>query len=1065
MHARNLIALGLVLVLIAPPPMSAGSPQTPSADAPAGPRASDSWWDYGWIYRRPVTIDNTGNSEGLVNYQLLMNISFDGDMRPDFSDVRFAQYNQTLGYAVALPYYIESKADGAYASVWVNVSDIAAQGNSTIYMYYGNPSASSASNSTRTFDLFDDFEGVVLDTSKWAYSTGATLSGGILTMMSSSSETAASARSFAAFGANTLVESRMRQYKTSTVALQAGLSYRVSPTATDKIIYMLDYNSLSGPPDTYALYVDSTGDGKYEWSLTNTGGPLSDAYHVWGIRRLAAQTVFLRDSTTTLASPAFGFVDLAYIKIGCYNADGSELGMINMAYDWIRVRRYAPAEPKYSIGPEELSFKFKSMSYSPQRMSDGDMVFINATFNNPSPGTIKLSVAAKEGDDYNSSKSFYQDDVTLAPSSDTAIPFTWTAKGGTRTIWLAVYDFPVASVKIKVNRDPILAPVKDQSLLQDKEFVLQLNASDPDGDALEWSIDNSLFDLTTVSNRSAEISFLPTNDDVGIHRANVTVRDPMNRSDTKRINLTVNNVNDPPVLAKIPSLAATQYNEFLYQAKASDIDLKWGDILTFSDNTDLFDINEENGEFSFTPTEEQVGKHAVKITVTDIGGASDSCTFTLSVANVNDPPTLEILPPQFATQGRLFQLKVVASDPDLKSDPTEKLRFSDDSPLFAINNDTGMISFTPTNEQIGVWPANITVTDKGGLSSTTQLTITVMNVNDPPSIEAIAAQTATEDRPFQYQVNASDPDLKWGLDNLTFTDDTDLFNIDPKTGAISFTPTGAQVGIKRVTITVKDEKGASASASFDLTVVHVNHPPTDAVIKYPLDRAKLKEGDDMWLDGTARDSDKGDVLQYNWLDNGEPAGTGKNISVKLKPGKHTITLEVSDGSETVSTEISVEVEKKQTVTVASSGTDWLPLAAAAAAVVAIVALVVIVAARRRRRPNGPEAPARARVSLEGEDVALPPVPPAEAGPKGSGEEAQKVIDSTVEKLADYQEAHPEESIDVAPVMEKLDIARDFLKSGENDDALDFANEAKAAVDKMTAPTKPKRVAVKKKKVV
>jgi hypothetical protein len=68
----------------------------------------------------------------------------------------------------------------------------------------------------------------------------------------------------------------------------------------------------------------------------------------------------------------------------------------------------------------------------------------------------------------------------------------------------------------------------------------------------------------------------------------------------------------------------------------------------------------------------------------------------------------------------------------------------------------------------------------------------------------------------------------------------------------------------------------------------------------------------------------------------------------------------------------------------------------------------------------------------------------------------------VDRLADYQEAHPEEVLDVAPVMEKLDIARDMLKSGDHDDALDFANEARAEADKMTAPKAPKKVAVKKK---
>ena len=75
MRVKNWLALGLVLVLIAPPAMSAASPRTPSTDTPAGPRAYEPWWDYGWKYRMPITIDNTANPKNLEGYQMLMDIS------------------------------------------------------------------------------------------------------------------------------------------------------------------------------------------------------------------------------------------------------------------------------------------------------------------------------------------------------------------------------------------------------------------------------------------------------------------------------------------------------------------------------------------------------------------------------------------------------------------------------------------------------------------------------------------------------------------------------------------------------------------------------------------------------------------------------------------------------------------------------------------------------------------------------------------------------------------------------------------------------------------------------
>jgi hypothetical protein len=1017
------------------------------------------WWDPGWRCRKAVTIDNTRNPSALSGYQVPVNITFDGDMNADFSDLRFVQYNSSSGQSVELPYWVEDRLNSVFASAWVNVGNLPGGTSTTIHVYFGNSQAAGKSNGTTTFDFFDDFDGASLDWNAWDKASAEvadseiTVSGSTLNIQGSGTTMEyIKSKTYMAMP-STAIRTKMRDYLASSYPGEFGYGYRS---------YLLQGNSILKQAFTSDQFCLLNHAGTSE---SNAGGILDDdSYHLWDLRWAVDKTELLRDTISqgillTYVSPGPLFVSLGHPENAAPNTwQGS--------FDWFLVRKFSDPEPTCTIGQKEYAFSFKSMSFHPQRPSSGDNVMINATFRNPMSTSMTVQASFKYGNDFNQSQPIWDGPVVLAPSADTVVSVDWPTIGGQQTIWVAAFGRSVGSAKIAVNQNPALAPVKDQQLWQDREFLLQLNASDPDGDTLTWSINNSVFNLTPQNNRSAQLSFLPTNDDIGIHRANITVRDPLNRTASMRVNFTVNNVNDPPSLVKIPPLSATQYKELRYQAKATDPDLEWGDVHTFSDNTDLFDIDEKTGVFFFTPAEEHVGKHNVKVTVTDMDGASETSSFTITVANVNDPPTLEFLPPQFALQGRLFQLKIVAADPDVKSDTTEKLRFSDDSALFNINNDTGMVSFTPSNDDLGTFRANITVTDRGGLSSTTLLTITVMNANDPPTMDAIPAQTATEEQPFLYQCIVSDPDIKWGLDNLTFSDDSELFTIDPKTGAISFTPTGGQAGIKRVTITVKDEKGASASASFDITVVHVNHPPFDVVIRFPSDGAKLKEGNQMWLDGIAKDSDKGDTLEYSWSDNGNPAGVGKNISVKLRPGMHTIALEVSDGTETVRSEISIEVTKKESITVAGGG-DWALMAGAAVAVVAILAIVGVLAARRKRKPEEQDAMAAAMASSipEGETVALPPVPPAEAARQepGTGEKAKKMIISTVDRLSDYQEAHPDEVLDVEPVMETLEIARGLLKSGEDDDALAFAMEAESAVAKLTKEVAPRRVAIKKKK--
>jgi Uncharacterized conserved protein len=65
----------------------------------------------------------------------------------------------------------EIRYNGKYYSsnstIWIKVPYIPANGNATVYMYYGNPNAVSKSNGDAVFEFFDDFEGTSLDTNKW----------------------------------------------------------------------------------------------------------------------------------------------------------------------------------------------------------------------------------------------------------------------------------------------------------------------------------------------------------------------------------------------------------------------------------------------------------------------------------------------------------------------------------------------------------------------------------------------------------------------------------------------------------------------------------------------------------------------------------------------------------------------------------------------------------------------------------------------------------------------------------------------------------------------------------
>lgn len=117
-------------------------------------QATSSWYNVNWHYSKPVTINNTGNASALTNYQVKVNVTYNTHMQADFDDIRFTNSDGTT----LLNYWLESKTDSTSAIYWVKVPSIAASSSKTIYMYYGNSGASSASNGDNTFEYFDDFE-------------------------------------------------------------------------------------------------------------------------------------------------------------------------------------------------------------------------------------------------------------------------------------------------------------------------------------------------------------------------------------------------------------------------------------------------------------------------------------------------------------------------------------------------------------------------------------------------------------------------------------------------------------------------------------------------------------------------------------------------------------------------------------------------------------------------------------------------------------------------------------------------------------------------------------------
>jgi len=164
-------------------------------------------------------------------------------------------------------------------------------------------------------------------------------------------------------------------------------------------------------------------------------------------------------------------------------------------------------------------------------------------------------------------------------------------------------------------------------------------------------------------------------------------------------------------------------------------------------------------------------------------------------AFINHAPTFDhSLKNQTVSDNHQLLYDINCSDQD-----GDTLTYYDDTSLFNISSSTGLIDWTPSQNQVGVYSINVTCSD-GQVNTSGTFLITVNDVNNAPVLGSIGNQIVTEGELFTFDVNATDPDN----DTLTYSANTTIFIINNSTGIINFTPTIAQVGNYSINISVND---------------------------------------------------------------------------------------------------------------------------------------------------------------------------------------------------------------------------------------------------------------------
>lgn len=213
--------------------------------------------------------------------------------------------------------------------------------------------------------------------------------------------------------------------------------------------------------------------------------------------------------------------------------------------------------------------------------------------------------------------------------------------------------------------------------------------------------------------------------------------------------------------------------------------------------------------------------YTFSVVATNAIGSSSASVASNSVTP-NGAPVISGTPTLSVNQDVSYQFTPTASD-----SVGDVLSFSiANKPAWAtFNTTTGTLSGTPSNQDVGVTNGIIISVSDGALSaSLPAFNLSVVNINDAPTISSTAIIAATQDAAYSYTFAAADTDVG---DVLTFSAVTkpSWLSFNAATGLLSGTPGNADVGAHPVLLRVTDTDGLTADQSFSITVTNVNDAP------------------------------------------------------------------------------------------------------------------------------------------------------------------------------------------------------------------------------------------------
>jgi hypothetical protein len=326
---------------------------------------------------------------------------------------------------------------------------------------------------------------------------------------------------------------------------------------------------------------------------------------------------------------------------------------------------------------------------------------------------------------------------------------TITVADGKATAQLAPFTVQVTApvtTTPPTNSPPTITGTPSTSVQAGSHYAFQPSASDPDGDALVFSI-TGMPSWASFSTTTGLLSGTPASGNVGTFpNIVISVSDGHTSVALASFTITVTAIppapptNTPPKITGSPATTVQAGSQYSFSPAASDAD---GNKLTFAiaNKPSWATFSTTTGQLSGTPATANVGTYSnITISVSDGTTSVSLPTFSIQVTAPPDiPPTISGTPPTQAQAGTAYSFTPTASDSNGKT-----LSFSvQNKPTWAtFSIATGQLSGTPGTADVGT-DANIIITVSDGTTSTalSAFTITVAAAPAPPQTLSTATLT------------------------------------------------------------------------------------------------------------------------------------------------------------------------------------------------------------------------------------------------------------------------------------------------------------------------------------